>query len=337
MWKFGFWSIGCILAIACIVGWYRQIHVPKRMINQAVETTANHSSLCELADKKIDADLKLQRLSESKDGLTCRRIDLNDAEIEICQRSLVNQNANDRLLKQTQLKIRVRSQKYLFDTDSIVDIGGDRIAFAERDIAVVSSKTHIYFGWARQLDAARQYAITVRAFDRHTGEQQSEKEVHRTDCCIVNLSMHYEQHRSKLLFAWNNWSYPDDSNLFFGQLDVNRLQHDNLKFTPTQLVFHDRWDKRNPYFLQDGDKIYLIYTTGDHWGWLAYSGRRSIGVYVMDDAIQPVEYRIIAAQKPLGKVLKIENGDLCYELLLQDASRVEALRKIHISKAFKAR
>lgn len=124
--------------------------------------------------------------------------------------------------------------------------------------------------------------------------------------------------------------------MFFGILDVNQLLPDNLMFAPQQLVFHDKWDKRNPYFLHDKDKIYLIYTTGDHWRWLAYTGRQSIGVYAMDDMIQPVEYRIIAAQKPLGRVLKIENGYLWYELLSQDASHVEELRKIQISKAFKA-
>jgi hypothetical protein len=125
--------------------------------------------------------------------------------------------------------------------------------------------------------------------------------------------------------------------MFFGILDESRLLQDNLVLAPKQLAFKDKWDKRNPYFLHDDDKIYLIYTTGDHWGWLAYTGRRSIGVYAMDAMIQPGQYHIIAAQKPLGKVLKIENGYACYEVLSQDASHVEELRKIHISKTFQAR
>jgi hypothetical protein len=336
--KFGLQILGGILVIALIGGWYVEIFAPQRLIKHAVEATTNYSTRCELADEWIDSNAKPSRSSESKDGLACRRIVSNDTEIEICHRSLTHpiQNAGARPLKQNQLQIKVRSQKYHFNADSIIDIGGNRIAAADRDIAVAFSRANIYLGWLSQLDAAQQYAITLRIIDGRSGDQRLEKQIYRAACCIVNLSMYYDRNRSKLLFTWNNWSYPDHRNMFFGILDVYQLLHDNLMFVPRQLVFHDKWDKRNPYFLQDNEKIYLIYTTGDHWGWLAYSGRQSIGVYAMDDTIQPVAYRIIAAHQPLGKVLKIENGYLCYEILSQDASRVEELRKIHISKAFKA-
>ncbi|MGD9009647.1 MAG: hypothetical protein PVG41_17105 [Desulfobacteraceae bacterium] len=337
--KIGLQILGGILAIALIWGWYVTIYVPKRLINHAVETTINASTRCEFEDEWIDADAPPLRLYESKGGLACRRIALNDTEIEICQRSLIQtaRNAGVRPLKQNQLKIQVRSQKYHFNADSIIDVGGNRIAAADRDIAVASSKTHIYIGWVRQLDPAQQSVITLRVIDNRKGTQRLEKQIYRTACCLVNLSMYYDQNRSKLLFTWNNWRYPDHKNIFFAVLDVYKLLHDNQMLVPIQLVFNDKWDKRNPYFLNDNDKIYLIYTTGDHWGWLAYSGRQRIGVYTMDDAIQPVDYRIIAARNPLGKVLKIENGYLCYQMLSQDASRVEELRKIDISKTFQAR
>lgn len=337
--KIGWQILGGILVIALIGGWYAEIFAPQRLIKHAVETTINYSTRCELANGWIDANAKPSRLYESKDGLACRRMALNDTEIEICHRSLILpvQNAGVHPLAQNQLKIQIRSQKYHFNADSIIDIGSNRIAAADRDIAVAFSKANIYLGWVRQLDAAKQHAITLRIIDGRTGDQRLEKQIYQAACCIVNLSMYYDRNRSKLLFTWNNWSYPDHRNMFFGILDGYQLLHDNLMFVPRQLVFNDKWDKRNPYFLQDNDKIYLIYTTGDHWGWLAYSGRQSIGVYVMDDTMQPVEYRIIAAHEPLGKVLKIENGYLCYEMLSQDASRIEELRKIDISKAFKAR
>jgi hypothetical protein len=337
MWKTGWKILGGTLVIACIWCWYVEIYTPRRLIEKAVEATAKYSKPCDAEDQWGDLDAKPSFMVASKDGLTCRRTTFGDGQIDICHKPIVaaKPQADKASLKSNQLKVRFQSRKQSIDTRSIVDFGGSTMVSSNRDVALAFSNTHIFVGWIRQEDAAPQEAITLRMIDIRSGNQRLEKGIYRAACCLVNLALHYDPKHAKLLLAWNDWSLPDDRNLFFGELDVNQLLRDNQQFAPKQVAFKDKWDKRNPYFLRDNDKIYLIYTTGDHWGWLSYSGRQSIGVYTMDETHQPAGYYLVAAIRPLGKVLKIENGYLWYELLSQDASRIEEIRKISLNKALK--
>lgn len=337
MLKYGLLIFGGILVIVCIWEWFVDIYVPRRMIANAVEITANQSTRCNIEDESIESDANLSQVVESIDNLRCRFFTLSDGQIEICHSDFVSsrQNTEDVPLKQNQLKIRFLSRRHDVDTSSIIDIGDNRITASFRDVAVSFSNTHIFVGWIRRQDTTKQDAITLRVIEIRTGKQRLEKEIYYKACCLVNLTLRYDPKRDKLLLAWNDWSNPDNRNLFFGGLDVNQLLQGNPLFVPKQPVFKDKWDKRNPYFLCDNDKIYLIYTTGDRWGLLAYSGRQSIGICTMEEINQAKGYYFISAEKPLGKVLKIENGLLWYEVLSQDASRIEEIRKIKLNKAFK--
>lgn len=337
MWKYAFSTLIGITAIICAGLWYVEILIPQRLFDSAIENTSKYSSICENVAILADRPAKPPLENESKRGLACRRIDLNAAEIEICHKSFIAPKTMTDVipLKQNQIKIRARSVKYDFDANYIIDIGTGKIADSHRDVSVTSSSSYIFFGYVRQMGSPERYAISIRVLDSHTGKNLLEKEIFSKHCCIENLTISYDRRRSKLLFAWNDWSHNDDKNLFLGVLDEKQLLNGNVSFLVKQIVLKDKWDKRNPYFLIDNEKIYLVYATGDHWGWLSYSGRPSVGLYAINDKGEPTQYYIIASKKAVGKVLKIQNDYLYYELLDVGHSRVVETRKIHLNDMFK--
>ena len=333
--KFGSLAIACILAVTGLWAWYVEVHVPKGLLEKAADATARYSSSCE---DECTNMLKAQtQYSESTFGLTCRRIDVEDAQFEICHRSLINPGnvGNADTLKQNQLKIRTRSLSSDISTDSIIDIGSKKTTATDRDVSYSSSDAHIFLGWIRQGDISERYSIFLKIIDGGTGDNLMDEEIFSKKCCIVNLSISYNRKNSKLLLAWNDWSHADDQNLFYAFLDITQLLNGDLNFEPIQLNTGDKWDKRSPYFLKDGEETYLVYVTGDHWGWLSYSGRQSIGVCAMSNANSPTAYQIVASNNPVGKVLKIKNGVLYYEVLSMSTLRPAEIRKMPLNRVFK--
>jgi hypothetical protein len=330
-------KVGCLIiciALVVVCAWkgYVDFVVPKRLSEKAVQTTSQYAFKC----AQDCFDKKQERIYESKNGLLCKRIIGGGAQIEICQNPVGGNGyySGDSLLKQGQFRIQIKKGE---KTSAIftIDIGKGKTALLDRDIAYAFSDAYVFFSWIKHIHAPEQDLLILKIIDSRTGESIAEKEIFAKTCCLVNPAIDYDEKTSKLLFSWNDWSCPEDQNLFYGTMDIAPSLQRYTGLKVIQLNSGDKWDKRNPVFFKDGEKNYLTYATGDRWGWASYSGKYSIGICIIDDRFEPVGYRMVASRQNIGKALKIENGYLYYELFSEDESTLMEIRKIRITDAFK--
>jgi hypothetical protein len=334
MLKLGCLIFVCILIMVCTGVWYKEVYAPSRLIENAAKATSEYSSKRE--DEWAMTFIKGQQDYREQRDLFCRGITLDDVEFDVCSKSVTIQRENaEPALMDSQIGITARSLKYNFSKEFVIDLGRGKFALSDRDLSISSSSSYIFVGWVRQLESPERYSIFLRVIDGKTGKDLLEREIFSKGFGIANLSIGYDRSSSKLLFVWNDWSYSGGEDLFYGILDVEQILGGRIEFSHKQIMVGDKWDKRNPYFLRDGERTYLINTTGDHWGLLSYSGRQSIGISVIGNNLEPMEYSIIASEGTVGKALKIEGGYVYYELLSEDGSRVEEIRKIRFSDTSK--
>jgi hypothetical protein len=329
-------KVGCLIlsgALFIICAWkgYVDFVAPKRLSEKAVQTTSQYAFKC----AQDCFDKKQERTYESKNDLLCKSIIRKGTQLEICQNPVGGNgyHSGDHLLKQSQFRIQIKKGEKT-SANFTIDIGKGKTALLDRNIAYAFSNANVFFSWIKHIDAPKQDLLILKIIDSRTGESIAEKEIFARTCCLVNPTIDYDQKTSKLLFSWNDWNCPEDQNLFYGTMDIVPSLQRYTGFKFIQLNSGDKWDKRNPAFFKDGEKHYLTYATGDRWGWASYSGKYSIGICIIDDRLEPVGYRMVALRQNIGKALKIENGYLYYEILSEDVSKLEEIRKIRIIDTF---
>lgn len=330
--KFGCTTIVIVLMLLVFAGWYKVSYLPERISERIIALSEQNSS------KFIDCSAQdLARLTNmdyrDKPGLFCRVQKLEDTVVEVCTNSTGNHREGIKNpLKESQSKITITLSKKKAPITFFIDHGD----FAGIDCgSVASSEKYIFVSWRHRNPTTTIYSLNIKVISKETGQEVIERMVLRKGFGIENPAIGYHQKTDSLLFAWNDYNFESSRDLFLGNISVDRLLDSKAHIAYRQVLTEDQWDKRNPYFLKDGNRLYFAHSTGDHWGIASHSGKPGIGVSLINDVFSPTEYSVIKAKTSAGKIVKIHDAILYYTKLSSNGSKIEEIRSIPFSKTFK--
>ena len=302
--------------------WFFEIYIPQREIENAVKITddASTSVISKGDDGFPDFIARHGYWERETSGNQCKVVFLPELSLRFCpdnsERHLVFVEITDRTFDRT--------------TDLALDTG--EYATAEGDVGIAYSRDRIFAVWRNEKQDV--YSVYLKAYDRLDGKEGVIIKLYEKGFGINNISAGYSVENNELLIAWNDWSYSSNKDLFLGRADVERIIDGDADFSVRQVLKQDKWDKNGPYFIIDGPELYLAHSTGHHMGFFVHEGTVSIGVSKIGAFSSPEEYRIIASEDVLPKILKIENGIVYYTRGELGINGVREVKKIPFSNAY---
>lgn len=330
---------GCFTLIMVVVillislMWYKTAYLPEKLAKYVIAHTTNNSSIFkDRSDKNFDR--WLNNNFGHKLGLFCAVKNIDNTEFELCVNTTDNpQNNIQNPLADSQVEIKISFPDNHKPIQTTIDMGN--YAVLSNSATITSSEKYFFIAWKHHNPSNNIYTIKIKTINKSTGTEISEQNLLSKGFGIENLAIGFSQKTDTLLLAWNDWSCNSSEDLFLGKIRVDDLLNSKKKIMYKQVLTKDKWDKRNPYFLKDGNNLYFAHSTGDHWGIASYNGNLSIGVSLIDAQLEPVQYSIIKAEAGTGKVLKIQNGIIYYTTISANGSCIEEVRTIPFPETFK--
>ena len=118
-------------------------------------------------------------------------------------------------------------------------------------------------------------SLNLIVFDLLTKTILSQKTIFQQKYGITNLAITLSHNNKHILISYNDISRPNHLSLIYSVFDIDKM---NLTINPKSVFENDEWEKREPEFFENNGKIYLLNTTGDDFGFFAYSGKKGIKI-----------------------------------------------------------
>ncbi len=148
------------------------------------------------------------------------------------------------------------------------------------------------------------------------------------------ISTAYHEQTNSVLIAYQDISIsPSDEGFIYC---VYNLTNRSFTQKPHPLFLNDKWEKSHPHFMRDKGQLYLLNTTGENWGVLAYSGAPAKGISKIDSHGQAIDYFIMHESAEIIAPI-LEDNIFTYMLRQKDEKEILQIKSVDIGTLYKLR